>query len=202
MEGSPTSCLEKFIEFKIKQGRRPAYTSDLKSRCLRFIQSLPPNLPAKAIMPEHIQAHLNSPPGEMTQRDNQYRNLGAWLRWAAHHGWIGSDPMPPKLRGMAAKASRGEAVIFSPSQAKTLLETTLTSNDNGINPCGLDVMPFVALSLFAGIRPAEFRKRVHDKKASGSSSISIGLTSRPKGFGFPRNCPKQDWLESFHFTKL
>jgi hypothetical protein len=110
-----------------------------------------------------IQAHLDNLPGGSTQKDNQYRNLGAWLRWATHHGWLGSDPMPKKLRGIAAKAARGTAVILSPVQTKDLLTATLMSNKEGMNPCGLDVMPFVALSLFAGIRPAEFRKRVYDR---------------------------------------
>jgi len=211
MEGTPTACLEKFVEFKIKQGRRPAYTSDLKSRCLRFIETLPPDLPAKSIMPEHIQAHLNDLPGEMTQRDNQYRNLGAWLRWATHHGWIGSDPMPRKVRGKAAKITKGEAVILSPDKARSLLEATILSNENKTVPCGLDVMPFVALSLFAGIRPAEFRKRVYDKKGkpkvlnldwSDITPEGIRISAELSKTGLARVIPLHEtlkrWIE-FHF---
>lgn len=163
-EGTAKACLDAFIAAKIKQGRKPAYISDIKSRCLRFLEEHPADLLARSIAPEMIQVHLDDLPGSSLQRENQSRNLGVWLRWAVHHGWIGSDPMPPKLRGMAAKTIRGESVILSPDQTKALLDATLLSNEKGMSPCGLDVMPFVALSLFAGIRPAEFRKRVYDKK--------------------------------------
>jgi hypothetical protein len=210
-EGTAKACLNAFIASKIKQGRKPAYISDIKSRCLRFLEEHPSGLLARSISPELIRVHLDDLPGATLQRDNQYRNLGAWLRWAVHHGWIGLDPMPPKLRGMAAKAPRGEAVILAPSKAKSLLLATLTSNEKDVSPCGLDVMPFVALSLFAGIRPAEFRKNVYEKNGtkkvidlnwSDITPEGIRISAELSKTGLARVIPLHEtlkrWIE-FHF---
>lgn len=210
INGSPEECLDAFIQYGIREELRPAYLSDLRSRCLRFIKSLPPGTSAKDIAKEHVKLHLSKLPGGLIQRKNQRRNLGAWLRWATEEGWLGEDPMPPTNRRKKKKDDCGSnAVILSPAQTSALLTATIQSN-------ALTVMPFVFLSLFAGLRPAEFRKRIFDKKGKRKTVClqweditldGIDISANLSKTGQPRLIPLTEtakaWIEfQYAFSRI
>jgi hypothetical protein len=210
INGSPEECLDAFIRYGIREELRPAYLSDLRSRCLRFIKSLPPGTTAKDIVQEHVRLHLSNLPGGLIQRKNQRRNLGAWLRWATEEGWLGEDPMPPTNRRKKKKENCGSnAVILSPAQTSALLTAAIQSN-------ALTVLPYLFLSLFAGVRPAEFRKRIYDKNGKRKTVClqwenitqdGIDLSAQSSKTGEPRLIPLNDtikaWIEcQFAFTRV
>jgi hypothetical protein len=118
--------------------------------------------------------------------------------------------MPSTNRRKKKKVNSGSnAVILSPAQTSALLTATIKSN-------ALPVMPFVFLSLFAGVRPAEFRKRIFDKKGKRKSIClqweditldGIDISAQLSKTGQPRLIPLNDtvkvWIEcQYAFSRV
>jgi|GEM_PF-2056622 len=85
-------------------------------------------------------------------RKNYRTVLNRWLGWAARDGWLPENPVPPLEKGSAKtkKRNRGKAVTLSPSQVRKLLKDAVASGD-------MQVVSHLAISLFGGVRPEEFR---------------------------------------------
>ena len=108
---------------------------------------------AQKATPEAVLAFLRSRKTSQRDRTNYRLVLSRWLGWAADHGWLPANPIPvAKRTAVKKKRNRGEAVTRSPGQARDLLRAAIESGDPQVGA-------YVALSLFAGMRPEEFRGR-------------------------------------------
>lgn len=155
--GTASRCLELFLAT-----HKPSiYKDDLRKRCGHFVRWFGTERMVSEITVDVIKLYFDPPqdpeappdapllkgPGETARR-----TLSAWLGWAVDNGWLPSNPcMRKKRRGVKNKKPR-EAIILSPTQATFILGAAVKSED-------WTVLSFLVLSLFAGIRPMEFRKK-------------------------------------------
>lgn len=117
--------------------------------------------PATVATPQAVSAFLASLKTGRQDRINYRRVSNRWLGWAALNGWLPENPVPPAPKGKAKEKARtrGKAVTLSPAEAKGLLKSAIESGD-------LQVVSHLAISLFAGLRPEEFRGRIKINKVS------------------------------------
>jgi len=137
-----------------KSDLQPRSEDSLRSRINVFCKYLGgEQKDAQKATPEAVLAFLRSRKTSQRDRTNYRLGRSRWLGWAAAHGWLPANPIPvAKKTAVKKKRNRGEAVTLSPGQARDLLRAVIESGD-------LQVGAYVALSLFAGIRPEEFRGR-------------------------------------------
>ncbi len=133
------------------------YLSDLRNRCGRFLRWFGEKRP----MIEFSQAQAAIFFTDITDKSGVYRRtISAWAGWAVENGWLSLNPCIKKRRkGTNRKGKRqrmskgkGKAVILTPQETIRILAAALDSEE-------WEVLSFLVLSLFAGIRPEEFRKR-------------------------------------------
>lgn len=99
-------------------------------------------IPAAAVTPVHIEGILAGL--RPVSRNNQLRNLAAFFHWCQAEGIVARAPTDRTPRARAPDPPKG---ILTPAESKRLLETAVT-----VAP---ELVPVLALGLFAGIRPAE-----------------------------------------------
>lgn len=106
--------------------------------------------------------------------------ISAWFGWAAKNGWLPRNP----CIGLKPSAPEPTAVAtFSTTQVESLLSKAAKSE-------GWAVLSYIAISLFAGVRPEEFRKVAKGDQivalswedyASGCISICPNLSKTCRG---------------------
>ncbi|MFV0416122.1 MAG: tyrosine-type recombinase/integrase [Chthoniobacterales bacterium] len=193
-QGSLGDAVKDFL--RGKEGRLADRTyRDYEARLRRFLVGSEglADLPARSLATEHIAQHLDSVQ-TVVARGCQYRVLSSFTAWGARESWWPQNLMPHFEN---PKTAKGEAVILSPSQAQSLLNTAFQSGDH-------HVLSFVAISLFGGLRPAEFLKR--DSKGGflrldwadisiQGIKISKSLSKTGMGRVVPLLYPLPAWLE-------
>jgi len=132
-----------------------------------------------------------------TNADNSRRALSAFFTWAIRENLTDLNPIS-KIPSFKSSKKNGAAVVLSIPQAQFLLKQLDESFK--IEPAG-----FVLLSLFAGIRPMEFRKRItHEGKRKTVMLTwedllddSIRISSELSKTGTPRLVPINDTLKKW-----
>lgn len=129
--------------------------------------------PMLEITPTTMKSYLPHHPG-------YFGVISAWFGWAAKNGWlprnpcIGLKPSAPEPTGVTT---------FSTKQVESLLAKAAGSED-------WQVLAYLVLSLFGGVRPEEIRKVAPDEKtltltwedyATGCISISPELAKTRRG---------------------
>lgn len=123
--------------------KRGSYRSDLRNRCGRFLRYFGNDRPVLEITPEVITAYMETLPNK-----GDFKTLSAWLGWAAKKRWLPSNP----CIGLTPDAApHGKVVTLQPHEAARMLRLAVETKD-------WEVLAHVAISLFSGLRPAEFRK--------------------------------------------
>jgi hypothetical protein len=128
---------------------------DIRNRAVLLCKALGgDSKPASVATRQAVSAFLSSLKTGRQDRINYRRTSNRWLGWAALNGWLPENPVPPPPKGKAKEKTRarGKAVTLSPAEARGLLKLAIESGD-------LQVVSHLAISLFAGLRPAEFRGR-------------------------------------------
>lgn len=159
--GSVKECFDAYHAEMFKEVDRGelsgTYLADLRNRCGRFLRWFGEKRP----MVEFSKAQATKFFEEITDGSGvNRRTISAWAGWAVENGWISLNPCTKKRRkGTNRKGKRkrmskgkGKAVILSPDETTRILAAALNSE-------AWDVLSFLVLSLFAGTRPEEFRKR-------------------------------------------
>jgi len=143
--GSAQECFDAFhTDFTGK--RRGTYLGDLRNRCGRFIRHFCKDHPERLVLeitPEVIEAYLKT-----LKNTGDFKTISAWLGWAAKNRWLPKNP----CTGLKPEESHGKVVTLSTVEAARMLKAAALSQE-------WDVLATVAISLFAGVRPEEFRKR-------------------------------------------
>lgn len=123
--------------------RRGTYRSELRNRCGRFLRYFGNDRPSIEITPAVIEAYL----GTLTNKGD-FGTISAWLGWAARNRWLPSNP----CNGLKPEAApHGKVATLETKEAARMLSLAVASEK-------WDVVAHVAISLFSGLRPAEFRK--------------------------------------------
>lgn len=203
--GTAAECLAEFLLAKTSELKRPRYIGDLRKKANAFLRTLPngESTEMRMITRAEIVEYLNSLKSSQVDRENHETTIGVWMRWATANGWLGGDPMPKRQKGRkkADAIKKGEAVILTPSAASKLLRACIDSGD-------WMTTSFVALALFAGVRPeAEFRKRIIDPDSRKRRTVTlkwedikpgrIAISKELSKTGVPRMIPIQPVLKTW-----
>ncbi len=147
--GTAQECFDACHKYHVDNKSRGTYRSELRNRCGRFLryaeEGQPPwkDRPVIEITPEVIESYLETLPNK-----GDFKTISAWLGWAADKRWLPKNP----CTGNKPKAGpHGAVVTLSPSEAARMLRLAVETEN-------WDVLAHVSISLFAGLRPAEFRK--------------------------------------------
>jgi len=143
--GSAQKCFDAF-HAALTGKRRGKYMADLRNRCGRFIRHFYNDHPERSVLeitPEVIEAYLKT-----LKNTGDFKTISAWLGWAAKNRWLPKNP----CTGLKPEESHGKVVTLSTVEAARMLKAAALSEK-------WDVVATIAISLFAGIRPDEFRKR-------------------------------------------
>ena len=129
----------------------PYTLRDRRRRLLTFAESFAPDQLVATADPKPFLDAV-SKKTSFTNADNSRRAVSAFYTWAVAGGYADENPIR-RIRSYTSSKSGGVAKVLSPEQTKSLLETVVEEFD-------VQVAGYVLLSLFAGIRPMEFRKRI------------------------------------------
>lgn len=144
-----TLCLSSYLT---KHLGPSIYADDSRNRCNQFIKWFGAERPIKEATPEVMVAFFAKHTGATLRR-----TVSAWLGWAVDEGYLPFNPCARKRQRRGTKKKKApEAVILSPSEASALLRAAVDAKD-------WTSLSFIAISLFAGLRPMEFRKKCKNK---------------------------------------
>jgi hypothetical protein len=148
--GTAQECFDACHKFHVENKSRGTYRSELRNRCGRFLrftekpgQPVWKDRPVIEITPEVIEAYLETLPNK-----GDFKTISAWLGWAAKKRWLPKNPCTDKKPNAGP---HGAVVTLSPEEAARMLRLAVETES-------WEVVAHVSITLFAGIRPAEFRK--------------------------------------------
>jgi hypothetical protein len=154
--GSAGECLDAFLVT-----RAPSiYTDDLRVRCGRFVDWYGADRRMSEITRDVMMGywdHLKTRSAAKNKNKigaTDRRTISAWMGWAAdteEGGWIAANPCT-RSRRKGVKKDKAEVVILTPAQASKLLKSATEEGD-------MVTLSYLAISLFAGVRPSEFTKK-------------------------------------------
>ena len=148
--GTAKECLNACHSALIKERGVGVYSDEILKRCNRFLRWFGHERLVSEITQEVMINYFSFIKGAKTDR----RTVSAWLGWAVDERWLASNPCarPPRRKGTKQKP-KAEAVVMSPQQAGKLLQLAVDAEE-------WVVLGYLVISLFGGVRPEEFRKRV------------------------------------------
>lgn len=145
MVATATECLSNYLS---KHLGKSIYADDSRRRCNNFVKWFGVERPIKEATTDVMTAYFAKHTGA-TQR----RTVSAWLGWAVDEGYLPSNPCARRRKRRGTKKKKApEAVILSPTEASALLRAAVDAKD-------WTSLSYIALSLFAGLRPMEIRKK-------------------------------------------
>ena len=136
-----SDCAAAFLAERRATGLRPA-TLDLYRQAARRLIRSAGDLPAAELTRAHIEALLAGLTPQA--RNGLLRHLGAFLSWCAATGRIPANPAASIPKAIVSEPPRG---IITPRQTAGLLACAAAARP--------DLVPYLALGFFAGIRPDE-----------------------------------------------
>jgi integrase len=140
--------------------RRPRTIRDLRERLGRFAKTFGERQ-LSSITFEELKAWLDNPMQSARTRVNHATKASQLYNYAIRHGWVEQNLAD---RYQRPTIEDGEPSIFSVEQATTLLAHAAT----------YDLLPFVAIGLFAGLRTAELQRLDWSAVKLAERSIIIG----------------------------
>lgn len=97
-------------------------------------------------------------------KDNYRRAIHAFFRWAQTQGYAAENPA---AKITPIKADRQEPAIMTPQEAEALLTAAAGFKEGTL-------VPYVAIALFAGLRPTELARMKWDRIDQKGKVITIG----------------------------
>jgi len=172
--GSAFRCLELFLAIFSPS----IYKDDIRNRCGHFVRWFGKERLVSEITADVIELYFNPPQAPDAPPDapqpkgpgkTSRRTMSAWFGWAVENGWLPNNPCARKRRKGVKVNKRGEAIILSPAQATSLLAAAVKAED-------WTVLSYLVVSLFAGVRPMEFRKKPKGAPAALLEWSDVQLT--------------------------
>ncbi|HTQ52704.1 MAG TPA: tyrosine-type recombinase/integrase [Candidatus Acidoferrales bacterium] len=139
-------AVEDLLRAKTLANRRPSYVKSLKQYLGQFVRGRE-DMPLRDVRLEDIEKwFLGRNEATCTRASNTWR-LSALFSFAVRRGWIQDNPCR-RLEGV--RVDRDVPVIFTVKQCRAMLEFAREHFPRFI--------PWMALALFAGVRPDELRR--------------------------------------------
>ena len=138
--------LPRFLKAKEADGGGVRYLRDLRTRLGRFSRDLGPVL-LSAITPGKLDDWLRGLGLSPQSRINFRRVLHVFFEFARKAGHVEVNPVTETVKPRKAD---GEVAIFTPAEAKALLNAAASQDP--------EILPFLAVGLFAGLRVAELER--------------------------------------------
>lgn len=190
-QGTPSDALDAFLKALEAKGRRKATLQDYGIRLRRFVAFLPSS-DLRTVDESTIAAYLAP---RKDQGGAERRTVSAFLGWAAQEGWMARNPALSKKRKGDKGHAKKSVSILSPDEARDILFKALKSND-------LQILAFLTISLFGGLRPQEFAK-IHDPETfldwkdvtPSGIRISPKLAKTGQGRTVPVSPTLKSWLD-------
>jgi integrase len=137
-------ALADFISERTANGDRPLTIRSLKQR----VGSIDENKLVSAVLEADVDKAISKPGRGPVARNNERRALLQFFNWAAKKKYCANNP----VAGIEPiKHDQEEPQILPLDKVRALLSAASSYKDGA-------VLPYVALSLFAGIRPAELSR--------------------------------------------
>jgi integrase len=140
---TPAELTKEFVKAKKADGKSKRYLSDLQSRLGQFGKAFEAKKVAE-ITTTDVEDWLRSLEVGPTTRNNFRRVLMVAFGYAVQRGYCAANPITKTAK---AKEIEGTVGILTTSQTKKLLEASPSK-----------LVPFVAISAFAGLRRAEMER--------------------------------------------
>lgn len=155
-----------FIEAKKKEGLREASTKALKSR-VGFLASLFGDKLVSDILPAHVSAAISKPGITTETKEDNRRSMSSFFSWCMDNEYCPTNPAKKTKRGRIAKDD-SEPAVLTMGEVRKLLQIAQAYK-------GGKLIPYLALSLFAGIRPdREMARLTWDNIDLSAGTITIG----------------------------
>jgi integrase len=164
-----------FIAAKAKDGASDRYQSDLRTRLGRATQHFGPQKVA-VIESREIDDWLRELPLSPQSRNNFRTVLHALFGYAVDRAFCAFNPVAKTAK---AKLVDKAPEIFTPGEAKALLEAALPAPEDANVPeaerwlGNPDIIPALAIGLFAGLRQAEIERLDWSEIDLGRSFIEV-----------------------------
>lgn len=190
----PTSSssrpLKDVVDDYLKQRLQEALSPSHKRDLTQHLRRLAANLPKKVteITTSDLDAYLSSMSGSGRTRHNHRVSITGLFRWMADRGIIPDARRTPANKTLAPTIVHADPGIFTPEELRSLLEHAEK-----------EIIPFIVIGAFAGVRPAEIARLTWGRIQWDSKEIvlsrEITKTNRRRAAQMPE-CLLA-WLEPF-----
>jgi integrase len=131
---------EEFLSVKQQDNVSRKYLADLRSKLGRFVNSFHDTLVCNLTVAQ-IEAWIRSLDIGTVSRESYRRNVSVLLEFGRRRGYLRANPATDvKIRWRP----EGEVSILTPDELRNLL-----------SKCAQEIVPYVAICAFAGLRPSE-----------------------------------------------
>ena len=154
---------DKFIAEKELNNLRADSIRNLEVR-VGFLSKGHPDRLVSDVLSDHLRDIVFKEGRSAVTNDNVRRALSSFFTWAMEHKFCAANPM---LAIKPVKTERDEPETLSVGQARNLIEKAAAFKDGVI-------LPYIALGLFAGIRPTELARITWDNIDLEAGTITIG----------------------------
>jgi integrase len=135
-----SELFEEFLSVKQQDNVSPKYLADLRSKLGRFANSFHDAL-ACNLTAAQIEAWIRGLNIGTVSRESYRRNVSVLLQFGCRRGYLRANPAADiKIR----RRPEGEVSILTPDELRNLL-----------SKCAPEILPYVAICAFAGLRPSE-----------------------------------------------
>jgi len=131
---------DELLSVKQQDNVSPKYLADLRSKLGRFVNSFHDTLVCNLSVAQ-IEAWIRSLSIGTVSRESYRRNVSVLLEFGRRRGYLPANPAADiKIR----RRPEGEVSILAPEELRNLL-----------SKCAPEIVPYVAICAFAGLRPSE-----------------------------------------------
>jgi len=135
-----SKLLELFLETKKQDGISHKYLADLRSKLGRFVAAFPEKLACDLTTAE-LEVWIRGLNIGAVSRESYRRNIGVMLEFGRRRKLLRENPAADiKI----ARRPEGEVTILTAPEVRRLLRV-----------CATDIVPYIAICAFAGLRPTE-----------------------------------------------
>jgi integrase len=135
-----TELFDEFLSAKQQDNVSLKYLADLRSKLGRFVNSFHDMLVCN-LTATQIESWIRSLNIGIVSRESYRRNVSVLLEFGRRRGYLHANPAADiKIR----RRPEGEVSILTPDELRNLL-----------SECAPEIVPYVAICAFAGLRPSE-----------------------------------------------
>lgn len=183
------AIVEELIAAKTKDGLSKIYLDDLRVRLARFARAFPGEL--SAVTTAQIEGWLRGLGTGAKNRNNFATSITTLFSFSKRAGYLSSDRATAAEGLTRAKDTGGNIEVYTPDELKTMLQRLRANKP--------ELLPFVAIGAFAGVRVAELTRLAWEDIDFEQGLIEVGAkkskTAQRRHVPIQPNLAK--WLEPY-----